>query len=204
MLVVLAISTFVVIAVFGLLNNARSSFFNQDAAIDLRNGMRNAAERMSLEMRQTGHQATVAQFAILAGQGTGGSDIIRFSIPILCSATSTLLDGNGNPAYWGAPLTWGCDAHTCMDANASCAALEYKYVQYAINASNQLERKVLDGALATVNNSTTIIGQHITNMTASVNGFIITLTLTGQKTSAANRVISAVYTNKFLLNNTGG
>ena len=200
---------FVMAAVFGLLGQAQSSFYTADTGIDLRNSLRLASEKIALELRNTGYQSNVAQFTITDGAGSNSSDSIRFSVPILCSASSTLLDSvNGNPSYWGAPLTWGCNSYTCMDANGDCSTLEYKYVQYAINSSSQLERKVLSTGLTTVNGSTTIAGNDITNFQVSVDQSpgtrVITFVLTGQKKSPTGRIVTATYSNDVLLNNLGG
>ena len=204
LLIVTAIFAFVFISFFSLLSVAQSNFFNVDTGIDIRNNLRMASEKMALELRNSGYQGGVAQFSLLAGQGTGGSDIVLFSVPILCSSTSTLLNTNGVPANWGAPLTWGCNSYTCMNNINSCAALAYKYVQYSINGSSQLQRQVLDGGLNVVAGSTTIIGNNIANLTTSVNANIITLTLTGQQFSVVGRTLTATYTNQVLLNNANG
>lgn len=206
MLFVTAIFIFVVIAVFSLLGNAQSSFFNSDTATDVRNNLRIASEKISLELRNTGYQSNTAQFTIQDSAGYGNSDIIRFSMPILCSSTSTLLDTNGNPSYWGAPLNWGCNTYTCMDANGSCSTLEYKYVQYEINSSNQLIRKILDGSFATVSNSSSIITQNISNMqiSLSVDTHMMTIVLSGVKTSPNGKTVTVTHASDVLLNNLGG
>ncbi len=204
LMLVAALTAFLTAAVFGLLGNAQTNFFNADASIDLRNSMRLASEKISMELRNTGYKSAVPQFSILDNTGVGGSDIIRFSIPILCTTTATLLDSSGNPAYWGAPKTWGCDASTCMDANNNCAIQEYKYVQYALNSSNQLERKILDTVLGTVSGTTTIVGQNITNLQATISSNQMTVILSGQKISAVKKTLTMSYTNKVFLNNFGG
>jgi hypothetical protein len=205
-MITMVILTFVLYSVFGLLGQAQSSFFAADSSIDIRNSLRLSSEKIALELRNTGYQSGVAQFTITDNTGVNSSDIIRFSIPVLCSSTSTLLDGNGNPQYWGAPLTWGCNSYTCMDLNGVCATVEYKHIQYSINASNQLERKVLDAGLSTVNGSTTIIGNDIVNFQVSLSADtnIITFVLSGQKKSQTSRIVSATYSNDVLLNNLGG
>jgi len=204
LLVVVAIFSLVTAGIFNLLVGAQSTFFNTDAGIDLRNSLRLASEKMSLEMRNTGYQGGVAQFTILDNQGTNGSDILRFAVPVICNSAGILLDASGNPAYWGAPLTWGCDASSCMDADNNCATVEYKYVKYALNAANQLERSVLDANLLTVANSTTVIGQDIIDLQASAAGNEITFTLSGQKMSVLRRILTVNFTNKVFVNNFGG
>ena len=206
LLVTAAILSFVLLVVFGLLAAAQSSFFTMDTGTDLRNNLRLSAEKIASELRNTGYQSASAQFTILDGSGTNNSDIIRFSIPVLCSAASTLLDANGNPSYWGAPLSWGCNTYTCMDANADCSTLEYKYVQYSINASNQLERKILNTAFNTVANSTTIVGNDISDMqiTQSADTHVISFVLTGLKKSQTSRMVTVTFSQDVLLNNLGG
>ena len=206
LLFAVAILSFVMAAIFGLLGNAQMSFFNSDTEIDLRNSLRLSSEKIALELRNTGYKSNVAQFSLLDGQGLGSSDILRFSVPVLCSSSSTLLDANGNPSNWGAPLTWGCNSYTCMDANGDCTIQEYKYIQYAINASNQLERKVLDTNANAVNGGTTVVGNYITNFQISLSNdtHMITVVLTGQKKSGTGKLITLTYTSDVLLNNLGG
>ncbi len=205
MLVVTAIFVFVLYAFFNLLTQAQSNFFSVDASIDIRNSLRLASEKMALELRNSGYKNGVAQFSLLAGQGTGGSDIIRFSVPILnaaCSQTDTLLTTSGVPANWGAPLTWGC---SCINYGNACGTY-YTYIEYSINASSVLQRLVLNNALAVVSGGTTNIGNYIVNLKTSLSpdGHVITFTLTGQKLSAIGRIVTATYTNEVLLNNLNG
>lgn len=199
LLIVTAIFAFVFISFFSLLSVAQSNFFNVDTGIDIRNNLRMASEKMALELRNS--DVTQLPLSIPNGLGANGSDIIQFSVPILCSSTSTLLNTNGVPANWGAPLTWGCNSYTCMNNINSCATLGYKYVQYSINASSQLQRQVLDSASNVVAGSTTIIANDIFTLTASVNANIITFTLTGQALSVVGRTLTATYVNEVLLNN---
>ncbi len=207
LIIVMALLTFVMAAVFGLLGQAQSSLFTADTGIDLRNSLRLSSEKIALELRNTGYQNNVAQFTISDGTGPNSSDVIRFSIPILCSSSSTLLNSaTSNPNYWGAPLSWGCNSYTCMDANGDCSTLEYKHIQYSINSSNQLERKILSTALTTVSGSTTIVGNDITNFQVSLSAdlHVITFVLTGQKKSPVGRTITVTYSTDVLLNNLGG
>lgn len=205
LMIAMTIISFCLSAIFGLLGNANASFFNADVNIDLRNSLRLASDKMTTELRNTGYKAGVAQFAILTGAGVNGSDIIRFAIPIQCSNTmTTILDASGNPAYWGAPLTWGCNNSSCMDANNDCSVAEYRYIQYSLNGSQQLERKILDGALSAVSGGTTVIANYISNFNVSLASEKFTIVLTGQKESAVNKTFTVSYTSKLLINNQGG
>lgn len=171
--------------VFGFVVAAQASFNNADAGIQLRNIFRNANEKMAWELSHTGS----GQYVITAGGGVNGSDIIRFSVPVACDTTSTFLDAASNPAYWGAYLTWGCDSVACADANGVCSSVEYKYVQYALNASGAIVRSVLSPALNVV--ASAAVADSITDVRFSVTGTRLTFTLSGQKKSLSGAMLTA-------------
>ena len=177
---------------YTLLGNAQTMFYDMSQATDLRDSLRQAMQKVELEVRNTGYDANGnAEFLISAGTGVNGSDVLRFSVPILCSATATMLDPvTGEPANWGAGLTWGCHSSTCMDANNSCTTLEYKHVQYALDNSSQLVRRVLGPTFATV--ATAVVAQNITALKFSVNNTtrILTVTMTERHLSGMNRVVT--------------
>ncbi len=195
MLVSIAILVVLTAIIFGFVLSAQAAFNNADAGIQLRNNFRNANEKMAWELSHTGHDGTgAAQYVITAGTGVNGSDIIRFSVPVMCDATSTFLDATSYPAHWGAQLTWGCDSRTtnvvgCTDANGVCSTVEYKYIQYALNASGAIVRSVLSPALNLVASAT--IADSMTNMHFSVAGTELTFTLSGQKRSMSGAMLTA-------------
>lgn len=189
--ITMAILAFMITVVYGLMGNARTIFFDMSMGTQLRDGLRQAVSRMELELRNTGYDsAHNAQFLVSAGAGASGTDTIRFSVPILCSTTATLLNASGDPANWGAGLTWGCGGSACMDANNSCAVLEYKYIKYAVNSSGQLVRSVLGPDLATVGSA--VIGRDISGLSITFNNATRTLSLVvkARKLSGTSRMVT--------------
>lgn len=202
LLVTTVLFAFMTGAVFGLLGAANGNFFNADTSIDVRNTLRVASDKILSEVRNTGYQAGAPQFTISAA--VSGSNSIQFSVPVVCSSSGFVLNSSGNPAYWGAPLTWGCTTSSCMDANNSCSTLEYKFIRYSRNGSNAILREVLDASSNVV--ATTTIARNITALlfTLSQDGKMITVSMTGQQTSSVNKVITESFTNKVLLTNADG
>ncbi|MBF0532943.1 MAG: prepilin-type N-terminal cleavage/methylation domain-containing protein [Candidatus Omnitrophica bacterium] len=152
MMVTLAIFTVLVAGVLGALAAGRSSWAKTDANIRVRENLRMAVNKMAAELRQCGADGSnVVQATINTGTGIGGSDIIRFSIPILCQTGMNVMDANGNVAAWGAPLTWGCLSSTCMDADNNCNTRDYQFIEYRLATSayagtgTLLVRRVLAG-----------------------------------------------------------
>lgn len=206
MLLSTGIMVFLLAVVFLLLTRSQGAFFDGDTNIDIRNQIRKAMARMSTEIRQTGYNsAAVAQFFISNGTGVGSSDIFTFSIPVLCASTmTTILNSSGDPAYWGAPLTWGCTTSSCMDSNNSCTILEYKSIRYQRNASNELVREVLNIANTVVSSS--VLAKDISDFqltSGGTNNREITITLTGQKTSPTKRTINVSVNQTILVSNYG-
>lgn len=202
LLVSVAILVFLMTVIFGLLAAAQSAFNNADAGIQLRTVFRNAGQKMSWELARSGYDASAAaQFTISAGAGANGSDVIRFSVPVACDSTSSFLDSSGNPARWGAFLTWGCSTVACSDPDGSCATVEYKYIQYALNANGAIIRSVLSPSLGVVG-TPVIIADNITDLHFSTTGGTsgLTFTITGQKKSASGMMVkdSTVQTVRFM------
>ncbi len=204
LMVALATMVFLMMLVFGVVSNSRRIYFTAEAGMDVRNQMRNAIERMSNELRNTGlNSASVAQYTITTGAGASVPDSIKFSIPIVCSSTANVLDVNGDVAYWGAPLTYGCNSYTCMDQNNSCATLEYKYLKYVL-VGTDLTRQVLSAANAVV--ASTVIARNISNfkIVLSADQKTISYTLTGSQMSAMRSTVTLALTETVRLANRGG
>jgi hypothetical protein len=176
---------------YGLLARAQFAFQDSEATIKLRNELRLLTQKIDMELRQSGYDSTgTPQFSIQYGAGINGSDILQFSVPVICQTNATLLDASGNPAYWGATIKWGCTTPDCADANNSCASVEYKYIQYALNGSGQVIRSVLNPLLNTV--STQALAEDITGFQVSVaETRMMTLDISGQRMSTTRRVITA-------------
>lgn len=168
-----------------VLFTGQSTWFATDVSIQMQENLRKSIERMTAEIRET----QLAHAQIFDGTGYDSTDVIRFSVPVICEAGGNLIDTNGDVAHWGAGLTWGCTTSGCMDANNDCTVLEYKYIEYRVDNDNRLIRRVLDDALVEVRED--IFGQNISDFQIQVNGNVVTLNLTAEQKSATNRVTSA-------------
>lgn len=112
-LVAVALSMIIIQSGMMLLVSGQAAWNMTDTQIQLQEGVRNILWRVSKELRQSGEDVNdVLQVVINDGAGAGGSDILRFSIP-LCICGNIALDTDGEVAYWGAPLIWGDNG--CID-----------------------------------------------------------------------------------------
>lgn len=181
-----------------------NSWANTALQVSLQESIRLSLEKISKEMRESGSNSVGAmQVTINDNAGTNGSDVIRFFMPVECEAGVPVIDANGDVAYWGAPLTWGCSDSTCMDADNDCSTVEYSYLEYAINSSNQLERRVRDAANVLVRSD--IFANNITDMQAVISGDqnVVTVTVTASGTTTNNRALSMDDSMDILLRNRG-
>ncbi|MBP6342670.1 MAG: prepilin-type N-terminal cleavage/methylation domain-containing protein [Candidatus Omnitrophica bacterium] len=204
LMVVIGICGFMLTSVYTTFITGQATWFTADSAIELRDNIRTSTEKIGRELRESGfNSAATSQVTLVDGGGASSTDLLRFSMPVLCNTGTALLDSSGNVANWGAPLTWGCTTSSCMDENDSCGTLEYKYVQYEVTASNQLVRKVLSPALVVVR--TDIIASNVTNMqiTQSADQNVITIQLTAQKLSPMRKVITLTKSLDVYLRNRG-
>ena len=97
----------------------------------------------------------------------GAIDSIRFSIPIVCD--DDMLGVGASVQYWGAPLRWGCDNSTCMDADNNCSTNDYRSIEYKVNEAGYLVRRVLDGSDSLVGEEK-IMAINITGLQMSIAG----------------------------------
>ncbi len=191
LLVAVAITVFLTAVIFGLLAASQGAYQNAEAGIQLRNIFRQASPKMSWELSHTGYDGGgAAQFTISAGAGANGSDTIRFSVPVSCDASLSLLNTSGDPAHWGAYLTWGCDQTSCADSDGNCTTVEYKYIQYALNTNGQIIRSVLN-ATATNTVGTQIMAEKITALHFATSGTnALTFSFSGQIKSGVGRMLT--------------
>lgn len=195
MMVVTLILVIAIAGAFVIFSSGQSAWFTTDVQIRLQENLRQVVDKISSELRQS----RVGQGQIFNGTGPNNSDSVRFSIPIICDAAAQLLDQNGDVQNWGAPLTWGCTAVACMDADNSCLTRDYASIEYKINNSNELIRQVLNQGNNPVRED--VFAHRITDFQISINGSVITLTVTGQVTSDMNRVLTAQATHEIYLRN---
>jgi len=192
MMVVLIIFSMISAGIFAVFSTGQATWFNTEASIELQQNMRFTLEKVTREMNESGFDGNgVSQLVISDGTGVNGTDIVRFAMPILCQSNMNVLDANGDVAYWGASLSWGCTNSSCMDADDDCSTVDYKYIQYLINTDNELIRRVLDNNNAVVQED--VFARYIVNFqaTANADGDLITVQITASKSSFLNMVISA-------------
>ena len=175
-----------------MISAGQSAWFNSDAQFELQSNLRRAFEKLSRELQESGKDKNgMLQVTLYDGTGVNGTDIVRFSMPALCQNNMSVIDVNGDVAYWGAPLTWGCTTSSCMDADNDCATVDYKYIEYYVDSSNRLIRRVLDNVGNEVRQDT--VALNITNLQASFSADhnVVTVVLTGQTQSVLKRTLSA-------------
>ena len=199
LMVVVVIFLAMLTAVYAMLTSGQSAWLTTDVQIQLQNDLRQTLEKISKELRETGADKTGAmQVTISDGTGFNGSDIIRFSMPVIYQMGDSVMDQNGDVANWGAPLTWGCTQISCMNAG-------YKYVEYRIDNQNQLLRRVLDASASTIVRED-IFAQNIANLQAAYiddNKTRMTLTATAQRNTKLNRPMSLTQTMEVYFRNKG-
>lgn len=181
-LVVVALISFLLAATYATFLSGQSIWTKTDNAIELDEQLNKAAGRIAAELRQSGHDGKgIFQVSIDSQTGVNQSDLLRFSIPVICQASGNPVDANGDTAHWGASLTWGCAKASCMDEDSNCDTVEYKFIQYSINEKHQLVRQVLDFATNIVRED--IIAEHISGMRIEPNfdQRMMKLRLTAQK-----------------------
>ncbi len=209
LMVVVAIFSIMLAGGFMLVSSGQNAWQITDAQIQLQDNLRQILVKVSRELRETGSyydevlDQDIMQFSINNNAGVNGSDILKFSMPVLCQSGMNVMDSNADVAYWGAPLTWGCTDSTCMDQNNDCATVEYKYIEYRLNSDNQLVRRVLNSVEALVRED--IFAENITDFQTSLNPeqTVITMTATGSTNTAFNRQITAASSLNVYLRNRG-
>ncbi|HOW35917.1 MAG TPA: type II secretion system protein [Candidatus Omnitrophota bacterium] len=203
-LVSVSIFAIAVTGVFLLLLAGQSTFFNAGTSIEAQQSLRMALVKVTRELQESGIDNNgVSQVTILQGAGPNGTDILRFSMPVICHSGDSVINSSGDVAHWGAPLTWGCTSSSCMDADNDCMTLDYKYVEYSKNAQNELIRKVLNNGGGTVRED--LVAQDILDFQAakSTDEKTVTLQMSTQKKSVVNRVVGASTSTEIYLRNRG-
>lgn len=208
-MVVVAIFSIMLAGGFMLVASGQDAWQITDAQIQLQDNLRQILVKVSRELRETGsyydeiQQQDILQFNIDNNIGVNSSDILRFSMPVLCQSGMNVMDSNADVAYWGAPLTWGCTDSTCMDKDNDCATVDYKYIEYRLNSDNQLTRRVLNSVQALVRED--IFAENITDFQTSLNPeqTVVTMTATGLTNTAFNRPITATNNLNVYLRNRG-
>lgn len=196
MIVVLIVS-FMAGGIYFVFSAGQASWFNSDIQIQMRQGLRRSLQRLSSELRQSKESTNAADdhADISDGAGVGTTDILTFSIPIICEAGGEFIDPVTEIIEnWGAPLNWGCTTLICMDQDQDCLFLEYKYIKYYLNSDNELVREILDEN--NVSKKTEVFAQDITDFQVTMsgndaNGYVYTVSISTQKDSVTHRTMVA-------------
>ncbi len=205
-MVALLVTSILMIGVYSTLSSGRNSWLTTETQIQLQQNARQILERVSKELRESGiDKNNAVQVTIVNGGGSGGSDLLRFSMPVICHSGDSVMDSNGDVAHWGAPLTFGCTTSSCMDADDSCNTVDYKTVQYEMDASNKFIRSVRNNAGTTVSGSSLEFAQNVSDFQASISAdnHVVTLVLTMTKNTDFKRSITATITMDVYLRNRG-
>lgn len=192
-LVVVSIISVMLGGIFVVFSAGESSWFTAEAGIALQESLRRTLDHVTMELRQ------IKADPIIDGAGLNGTDIFRFSIPIICHNGDTLLDSNGDVAQWGATLRWGCRDAACMDADDSCTTADYEYIEYRLDAGDRLVRRVLDGNLDIVRED--ILANNITDFQGTWNNSVLSIQATARVPTAMNRVLTAQTTTRLFVRN---
>ena len=246
LMVTVVLFSIVATAGYMLLVAGQAAWSVTGANIQMQQDIRQVMQRVSLELQESGTDSLGAfQVSIDNGAGIGGSDLLRFAIPI-CPCYSQPIDSDGNVQHWGAPLQWGksgCSdnyplenngkVHIChfppgnptnpQDLNVSvnavqahmtnhgdlvgdcddCYPIVYnnRWVEYRIDGSNRLVRRVLTDALTVLNE--TVIGHGVEDFQATLNPgqTAVSLTLQLSRDAAQNRNITMVDDIEVILRN---
>ncbi len=181
LMIVIAVLAFFVAGVYNTFLTGQSLWSKVDRSIELEENTRKVFDRIAPELAMSGHDSRgFFQVTISNGGGLNGSDILRFSIPVICQTNGNPVDAQGNAAHWGAPLSWGCTDSSCMDRDNSCDTVEYKYIEYLIGNDSSFVRRVLDYSQAVVRED--VIAMTISDFQAEANynQRVLSLTVTAQ------------------------
>lgn len=186
-----------------ILFSGQEAWHTTETSIRVQESLRQTLDRVSKELRESGSNSVgTMQVTITDNTGTNGSDIINFSIPVICEAGGSIIDANGDVTSWGAPARWGCTDIACMDPDGDDDC-DYGSIQYLIDGSNRLVRRVLDSGAVVIR--TDIFAQNVTDFQAvlSVDQNIVTLTATASLKGNTNRTITSTKSLDVQLRNRG-
>ena len=191
-MIVLLIFSIIIVGLYASLSTGQATWFNTETSMELQQTIRKTLQRVARELQESGFDKNnILQVSIGDGIGVNGTDILRFSIPIVCENGASLIDANGDVAYWGEPLTWGCTQSSCMDADNNCLTTDYKYSEYLVNSDNQLVRGVISPAFVLVREDVTAYNIIDFQVSASPDGNVVTLQVTAQKKSVVGATLTA-------------
>lgn len=171
---------------YAALTSGESSWFTSEASIQVQESLRQALDQMTTELRQSKY----SKVTLANNTGVGSTDMISFSVPVICHTGDNLLDAAGDIAHWGATLRWGCRDASCMDADDNCTTVDYKTIKYLMVSGNLLVRQVLNNADVSVRQDTIARNIKDFQMTLPSATSPLTITLSGEVKSSMNRTVT--------------
>lgn len=199
-----AILVFILGGLFFVFQIGNMTWAQAELSIRLQQDVRYGMNKIIRELRESGCENTdhnppnICQSGeykveIFDATGTGNTDILRFSMYVECK------DATHDIERWAAPLRWACKDAVCLDENDDCDTLEYSKVEYLVNASQQLIRRVLDNANTVLRED--IAASDIQDFQVSRNADLITVQITVQGTDICRRQATYSSSNQVFLRN---
>ena len=101
LMVVMFVLLVVVGGSFTVLSSGQSAWFTADATMQLEHELRQGLTKAGRELSESGEDLNdILQVAITDGGGPGNSDLVKFSIPVVCQTGGSVIDVEGEVAYW--------------------------------------------------------------------------------------------------------
>jgi len=187
-LVVMSIFAMMIGGIYAALHTGKDAWTTAETEGQLRDNLRVTLERISRELRESGSTNGALQVTIFEGGGFNGTDVLRFSMPVICHVGDNVMNATGDVAHWGAPLTWGCSDSSCMDADDNCNTVDYRYVEYEINENNEVLRRVLNNTAQLIRED--VFARNISDfqVTLSADQNVVTLNITATRQSDLHRL----------------
>lgn len=189
LMVTISIISLMTLGGYAVLSSGESSWFTAEAGIQVQESLRLALDKMTTELRQS----KLSKVSINNGGGLNSTDEVIFRIPVICHTGDNLLNASGDVAYWRATLKWGCWDAVCMDADDSCATLDYDFIKYAVISGNKLVRQVWQDVDLMVRQD--VMANNISDFQASFGASSISLTIKAEVKSVLNRPVTAIVQN---------
>lgn len=203
---VMIVSLILLIMIAGIylsLSAGQDTWLTTNTSIEIQESLRLTLEKISKELRESGSTGGVMQITLYNDTGVNSTDIVRFSMPVVCQSSGSVIAATGDVAYWRAPLTWGCTNYLCMDADNNCNTVDYSAIEYLIDNNNRLVRRVLNNALVEIRRD--IFASNITNFQASLSADwnVVTIVVTASQNSAMKRNVTVNRSLNIFLRNRG-
>jgi len=222
---------------YSVMSSGESAWFTTDANIQMHENLRQVIQKVARELQESGssrdytdpcNSVMSMRVVISDGAGAGGSDILRFSVPIVCQATGSPIGTSAHacsvagcsvtissnplvtqncPSSGSITVTevanWGTSFMWGDTSSIDCVNDDYDRVEYRVDANNQLVRRVLNTGGALLRED--VFAQNITDFQAVLSGDqnAVTITVTAQKVSSMGRAMSSSRTINVFLRNRG-